>query len=304
MKIKTPNDSKFKKYFSIHKKHLALKGLQPKTIDAYSRAIKRIYNYFNGNIENLSENQLLDYFHQLYESHSFSAVKLDLYGLRFFYTYVLKKDFTYIPIIKKPKSTRIPDTITIAEINKLIANTKKLSYKVFFFTIYSLGLRLSEGVNLKVADINANTMRVHIRNAKGNKDRLVPLPYKTLNILRKFWQTHKHPNFIFPSRKRGLKNAYLVDCPIDRGGIQVAMKLVVDNLNWKKRISCHSLRHSYATHLLEAGINLIELKQILGHVSIVTTAKYTHLTTNNEIKSTSKINELIQNIDINWGAIK
>ena len=120
---------------------------------------------------------------------------------------------------------------------QLFAATNILSYKVFFFTIYSMGLRLGEGISLRVGDIDSKNMRVHIRDAKGNKDRLVPLPVKTLQVLQDFWRVHRHPQLIFPSRKRGLKNAHLVPMPLDRGGIQIAMKTVVSQLGIKK-ISC------------------------------------------------------------------
>ncbi len=214
-------------------KYLKQKGLHPKTIEAYARAIRRIGNYFNCQLDNLTSDQLLDYFYELLNSHSWSAVKLDLYGLKFFYTNVLQKTWKDIPLIKPPKTSRIPDIITIEQANQLFRETNKLSYKVFFFTLYSLGLRLGEGIKLMVKDIDSTNMRVHIRNAKGNKDRLVPLPAKTLYTLRKFWLIHKHPSFIFPSRKRGLKNAHLVDSPLDRSGIQVAIKIVVEQIGFR-----------------------------------------------------------------------
>ena len=170
------------------------------------------------------------------ESHSWSAVKLDLYGLKFFYTHVLNKTWVDIPLIKPPKATRIPDIITIEQAQQLFEATRKLSYKVFFFTLYSLGLRLSEGINLKLGDMDSTNMRVHIRDSKGNKDRFVPLPEKTLYVLRKFWATHKHPVFLFPNRKRGLRNAHLADSPLDRAGIQVAIKKVVEQMGLKKKL--------------------------------------------------------------------
>jgi integrase len=178
---------------------------------------------------------MLDYFNDLLDSHSWPTVKLDIYGLKFFYANVLKKPWTDVPLIKPPKTTRIPDILSKEQLNRLFAATNRLSYRVFFFTIYSMGLRLGEGINLKVGDIDSHNMRVHIRNAKGNKDRLVPLPENTLRVLRNFWSVHKHPVFIFPNRKRGLKNAHLVDKPLERGGIQVAMKTVVRQLNIKKK---------------------------------------------------------------------
>jgi len=228
-------ESKYNHYYSLHCKHLKLKGLQPKTIDAYSRGIRRIADYFDGHLDDLSQDQLLDYFHDLLDRLSWSAVKLDLYGLKFFYTHVLVRSWVDIPMINPPKNTRIPDIVTVDEARQLFLATRKLSYRVFFFTLYSMGLRLGEGLRLQVGDIDGTRMRVHIRNAKGNKDRLVPLPIKTLRVLRRFWSVHQHPTLLFPSRKRGLKSAYLAENALDRSGLQVTMKTVVEEIGLKKR---------------------------------------------------------------------
>jgi len=233
--MKTPTDAKFNHYYALHCKHLKLKGLQPKTIDAYSRAIRRIGAYFDGNLEDLSQDQLLDYFCDLLERLSWSAVKLDLYGLKFFYTHVLNKPWTDIALIKPPRTVRIPNIVTVAEAQQLFQTTRKLSYRVFFFTLYSMGLRLGEGLRLQVGDIDAERLRVHIRNAKGNKDRLVPLPLNTLQVLRKFWQLHRHPTLLFPNRKRGLQAAHRAESPLDRGGVQTTMAAVVKEMGLKKR---------------------------------------------------------------------
>lgn len=235
MAIETPKDPKFNRIYSRHCKLLKLKGLQPKTIEAYSRAIRRIGQTFDYDLTHLSFDQLTDYFTDLLDSHSWSAVKLDLYGLKFFYTHVLKKEWVDIPLIKAPKTSRIPDILTPKQLQSLFQATHRLSYRVFFFVAYSLGLRLGESLLLKVGDIDASKMTVHIRDAKGNKDRLVPLPHNTLSVLRNFWRVHRHPTFIFPNRKRGLQHAHLVDTPLDRGGVQTAMKKVVTELGIKKR---------------------------------------------------------------------
>lgn len=236
MDCKMPDDPKFNKYYQKHQKCLNLNGFQPKTIEAYSRALRRVGNYFDCRmIDKLSSDQLLDYFNDLLISHSWPTVKLDLYGLKFFYTNVLDKTWNDIPLVKPPKTTKIPDILSVEQLNQLFAATSKLSYRVFFFSTYSMGLRLGEGINLTAGDIDSANMRVHIRDAKGNKDRLVPLPETTLQVLRSFWKAHRHPHFIFPSRKRGLKYAYLVDQPLDRGGIQSAMQAVVKELGIKKK---------------------------------------------------------------------
>jgi integrase/recombinase XerD len=257
MNVNMPTDPQFNKYYQKHLKCLKLNGFQPKTIDAYSRAIRRIGNHFDCEVENLSPDQLLDYFNELLASHSWSAVKLDLYGLKFFHTKVLNKTWDDIPLIKPPKATRIPDILTVEQLNQLFSATIVLSYRVFFFTIYSMGLRLGEGINLTVGDIDAKRMRVHIRDAKGNKDRLAPLPENTLHILKKFWAVHRHPLFIFPSRKRGLKNAHLTNRPIDRGGIQSSIKAVVKQIGIKKKF--HAILCATALRLICSKWALISL---------------------------------------------
>jgi integrase len=235
MNTSLPKDLQFNKAYSTHRKYLKLNGLQPKTIEAYSRAMRRIGNYFDGRVDDLSMDQLLDYFHDLLESHSWNTVKLDLYGLKYFYTNVLKKTWEDIPLIKPPKTSRIPDIVTIQQANQIFDATKIIDYKVFYFSIYSMGLRLGEGLRLKIGDIDSDRMRVHIRNAKGNKDRFVPLPHKTLQVLREFWCCHRHPEFIFPGRKSSAKKRLLVDVPLDRGGIQVTIKKVVEEIGLKKK---------------------------------------------------------------------
>ena len=232
----TTNTAKhFDRQYQTHLKHLKLKGLQPKTIEAYSRAIRRIGKRFDQQIDDLTERQLSEYFTDLLASHSWSAVKLDLYGLKFYYTYVVKKPWVAPGLIKPPKTQRLPDIITVAEAQRLFAATRTLSYRVFFFTLYSLGLRLGEGLRLQVGDIDADRGRVHIRDAKGNKDRLVPLPRATLNLLREFWQVHRNPVLLFPNRQGGLKGAATATTPLDRGGVQTTLHKVVETCGLKKR---------------------------------------------------------------------
>jgi site-specific recombinase XerD len=224
----------FDRQYQAHLKHLRLKGLQPKTIDAYARAIRRIGDYFGHQIDALSESQLTDYFSDLIETHSWSAVKLDLYGLKFYYTHVLHEPWIAPNLIKPPKAQRLPDIVTVEEAQRLFAATRTLSYRVFYFTLYSLGLRLGEGLRLKVGDIDAERQRVHIRDAKGNKDRFVPLPLTTLTLLRRFWQVHHNPELLFPNRQGGLKAAGRARTPLDRGGVQTTLRRVALDCGLKK----------------------------------------------------------------------
>ena len=235
MKTSMPEDSDFIKLYDKQVKCLRLAGYQRKTIEAYTRSLRRIGNYFNGRIDNLTDDQLLDYFTEVVEHYSWSTLKLDIHGLKFFYEHVLQRPWEHVPLVKPPKVSRIPDVLSVEEVGRLVAASLVSSYKVFFFTAYSLGLRLSEGIALRVGDIDATNMRDHIRDSKGNKDRLVPLPQNTLRTLRNFWLLHRHPDFIFPSRKYGRKHAHRATIPLDRSGVQSAMKKIVSQLGIKKK---------------------------------------------------------------------
>ena len=225
----------FSSSYRTHLQHLKLTGLQPKTIDAYARAIRRMGDYFDHQIDSLSSTQLTDYFHDLVASHSWSAVKIDLYGFKFYTLHVLRKPWAMPNFIKPPKVSRLPDIVTVEEAQALFSATRTLSYRVFYFILYSLGLRLSEGLALTVADIDAVRHRVHIRDSKGNRDRFVPLPEATLSVLRRFWQTHQNPVLLFPNRLGGLKGAQLARTPLDRGGVQKTLHQVAIDCGLKKR---------------------------------------------------------------------
>lgn len=141
--MNTAASAHFDRQYELHLKHLKLKGLQPKTIEAYARAIRRLGGYFSHRIDELTEAQLTAYFSDLIGTHSWSAVKLDLYGLKFYTTHVLKKPWVMPNLIKPPKAQRLPDIVTVEEAKRLFAATRVVSYRVFYFTLYSLGLRLA-----------------------------------------------------------------------------------------------------------------------------------------------------------------
>lgn len=225
----------FNHLYDKHVQHLNLMGLREKTIDAYSRAIRRIGDHFDYAIDDLTEDQLLNYFSDVLQSHSISTVKLDLYGLKFFYLHTLKRGWKDIPLVKSPRVKRIPDVLSIKEVCLLVSRTRVLSYRVFFLVTYTLGLRLGETLGLEVGDIDADRMLVHIRRGKGGKDRFVSLTPFTLRLLRRFWWVHQHPRLLFPNRKKTMEAVRLVHKPLDRGGIQKAMLEVVRACGFKKR---------------------------------------------------------------------
>jgi integrase len=224
----------FASQYRTHLQHLQLKGLRPKTIDAYARAMRRIGTHFQFEVSALSPAQLADYFTAMKRQHSWSGVKLDLYGLKFFTEHVLGQPWQMPGFIRPPKTSRLPDIVSIEQVQSILDHTRVLSYRVLFFTLYSLGLRLGEGLALSVADIDADRMRVQVRNAKGNRDRFVPLPQATLVLLRRFWACHRHPRLLFPNRAAGRAGAHTASSPLDRGGVQRTLHQVVAECGLKK----------------------------------------------------------------------
>jgi integrase/recombinase XerD len=224
----------FEQNYQTHLKCLKLNGMQPKTIEAYSRAVRRAGEYFEYRIDALTEPQLTEYFSGLLETHSWSTLKHDLYGLKFYYQHVLHQPWVAPGLIKPPRVQKLPDIVTVEQARQIFAATRVLSYRVFFYTLYSMGLRLGEGLRLQVGDIDETRQRVHIRDAKGNRDRFVPLPTSTLSTLRSFWQVHRNPVLLFPNRLGGLKKAHLATTPLDRGGVQTTLRKVTQACGLKK----------------------------------------------------------------------
>ena len=226
---------RFNKLYQRHLRLLKLQGKSEKTIDAYSRAIRRARDHFGCCPDKLKPEQFETYFEQLVDTHSWSTVKIDRIGLQFFWKYVLNRDWQWINIIKPPKIKTIPDILTPLEIEKLIGKTIKFRYRVFLLTTYSMGLRLGESLSLQVGDIDRQRKRVHIRRGKGHKDRLVPLPDLTYQALRALWCKHRNPCWLFPNAVGSLERIRRATTHMDRGGAQAAMKAVVTQCGIKKK---------------------------------------------------------------------
>jgi integrase/recombinase XerD len=226
---------RFDKFYQQQQKTLMLQGKAQKTIDAYSRAIRRVRNYFDCCPDQLTPEDLENYFAYLVESRSWSTVKIDRLGLQHFWKFVLKRDWKWVDIVKPPQFKTIPDILTPGEIERLIGATRKLRYRVFLLTTYSMGLRLGEALALQVGDIDTARKRVHIRRGKGHKDRMVPLPELTLIGLRELWRRHRHPTFLFPNANGSMETIRQAISTMDRGGVQKAMKIVVAECGIKKK---------------------------------------------------------------------
>lgn len=228
-------ETRFNELYQRHLRLLKLQGKSQKTIDAYSRAVRRISEYFDCCPDQLTLEQRELFFAQLVESHSWSTVKVDRNGLQFFWKYVLERDWQWVKIVKIPKVRSLPDILTTSEVEQLIGATRKLRYRVFVLATYSMGLRLSETLALQVGDIDAKLKQVHIRRGKGHKDRFVPLPDLTYQALRALWCKHRNPCWLFPNAVGSAERIRSATTHMGRGSAQAAMKAVVTQCGIKKK---------------------------------------------------------------------
>jgi integrase len=181
-------------------------------------------------------------------------------------------------LVRANPQFKLPVVLSASEVRRILAAVPALDHRVCLITIYSCGLRLGEGLRLQIRDIDSERMLLHLRGGKGNQDRYVPLPERTLLRLREQWKTHRHATLLFPAKGHNGQGARTAPQPMCRTTLQRAFRLALQASGVKKHAHVHTLRHSYATHLLEQGENLRQIQVNLGHKSPVVTAVYTHLT--------------------------
>jgi integrase/recombinase XerD len=275
---------------------LQLRGLSAKTQDAYLRAVRQLAEHYRKSPDLVTEEELRLYFLYLKNDQhaSPSAFRIALCGLKFFYERTLHREWATLDLARPVREKKLPAVLSVAEVRQILMCLRRPSYRVCLTTIYSCGLRLREGVSLQVADIDRERGMLHLRQGKGNKDRYVPLPEGTLQVLREYWSTHRHPVWLFPAPTRAGVPMSSATQPMDPSSVQRAFKAALQESGVQKDASVHTLRHSYATHLLEAGVNLRLIQAYLGHSSPKTTAIYTHLTREANALATDAINRVMQ----------
>jgi len=288
---------KFDLLYQAHVNALRRQGKAERTIESYARAVRRITEFFDRCPDRLTEDDLKTYFDALVKSHSWSTVKVDRNGLQFFYKQVLNKKWVWVDIVKPPKKTVLPDILSIKQVEQMINSARELRYQTFLLTVYSMGLRLGEALQLKVGDIDSDRMKVHVRLGKGQKDRLVVLPKATLVALRQYWLSHKNPRLVFPAG-RDCKMRHAATVVMDRGGVQKAVKAILKTCHIHKSISTHSFRHCYGAHLVEEGLNLRSIQHEMGHECPKTTALYTQLTQVTHDKTDQVINRMVDRLKL------
>ena len=297
------NKAQQKRFDSLYRKHLSALRRQGKaeaTIHAYSRAVRRIGEFYDCPPDALTQEQLEGYFDSLVKTHSWSTVKIDRNGLQFFFKHILKREWRWVDIVKPPQVKTLPDVLTLKEIERLINGTRELRYQTFILVCFSMGLRLGEALSLKVSDIDSERMKVHIRQAKGKKDRYVTLPQVSPEALRRYWATHRNAQLLFP-RGRTPEERHQAETFMDRGGLQKSFKIIAKDVGIHKAVTPHSLRHCYGMLLTDAGVGLRAIQQAMGHECPKTTAIYTQLSSYTQCDTDRRINGLMGRLRLTWG---
>ena len=259
---------------------LQLAGMSKRTVHGYLRAVRQLADYCQKRPNRITEAELRRYFLYLKNEKQFAygSIRVAFSGIKFFYIRTCKRSWETLATMKLQTANTLPEVLTIKQVHTIIDACRVERIALYFWTTYSMGLRLEEARNLQIGDIDAQRMMVHIHRGKGAKDRYVPLPTSTLHWLRTHWTTHRHPRLLFPAEGRDHKQSSVAKSPIQTSTVQKAIAKIAVQLNFAKRVSIHTLRHSYATHLLEAGVSLKVIQQYLGHNSLQTTMVYLHMT--------------------------
>jgi len=286
-------------FLSRNLQDLQLRGMAKSTQDDYVRAVRKISEHFKKLPDQITENDLREYFLYLKNERKLgrSASTLAMCGLKFFYTYTLKREWPTLTLVRAPHEQKLPVVLSQQQVKQVLSAIRIFRHRACLSTIYACGLRLNEATHIQVGDIDSHHMILHVKFGKGGRDRFVPLPNKTLIMLRNFWKTHRNNLWLFPAPGRGGTHMHEATEPLPRSSVQIVFKAAVRQCSIYKKVSVHTLRHSYATHLLEKGINLRLIQEYLGHKSPQTTAIYTHLTTKVKDAGFAAINELVEQLD-------
>jgi len=268
-------------YYTQSMRALQLAGMSERTQQCYTRAVRQLARFYDKDPAEISETELGDYFLHRRNVSGWSAATLRIAhaGVKFFFRNVLRRDWHLLDYLDARRERRLPCVLSREEVLRILAHVPTLHNFTFFSFVYACGLRLSEALAVQVSDVDSQRMMIHVHRGKGAKDRFVPLPRETLLLLRRYWATHRNPTFVFPALGRGLQDGPTASTPMVLDSVQGAFRRArFDAGIRKRRVTIHTLRHCYATHLLEAGVNPHVIQRYMGHNRLETTMMYFHLT--------------------------
>lgn len=267
---------------------LELKGYAKRSIDSYVKSVMQLQRFCNKPLSRITQSDLREYWLACKRDYGWSeaTLRISYSGIKHFFGMTLVRRWKLLDEVKFKRQRGLPTVLGLKEVKHIICNLPTLQSTVFYVTLYSLGLRLKEATHLRVGDIDGERKLVHVRNSKGAKDRVLPLPPVALRGLRTYYRTHRNPEWVFPALGQNMgKHAATAKKPVSDGGVQGALRRTVKKLGIKKRVHPHVFRHSYATHLIEANVPILHVQKLMGHANINSTMVYLHVTTRAEAHS-------------------
>lgn len=254
---------------------LQRRNYRQSTVRVYVKAIEDFAGYFGKSPEHLGPEHIREYQVHLFRDRQLAAGTVEGYGsaLRFLYVKTLRRPYLPDQIPFPKRARRLPTVLSPEEVVLLIDSARNLMHRAMLMTLYATGLRRAELCNLKVADIDSERMVIHVREGKGGQDRDVLLSPKLLGTLREYWRWMRPKTWLFP----GMVNNRRADVPVDTSVVWQAVQAAKQRAGISKRISPHTLRHSFATHMLEGGADLRTIQVLLGHAKLADTTLYLHL---------------------------
>ena len=278
---------------------LHLSGKGERTQESYVREVRLLAQFYHKSPDRISEQELQHYFlhRKNVDGLAPASMRICYSGIRFFYQHILKRDWSTLALLRAQTTHHLPAVLSMEEVRRLLATATPFHNQVYFTTVYSLGLRLQEALFLQVSDIDGQRLQVQVHRGKGAKDRYVPLPADTLTLLRTYWKTHRHPTWLFPATGRHHTQSPTAAFPMSRSSVQGAFRKAKQRAGLTKTgVAIHTLRHSYATHLLEAGVNPRLIQRYLGHTQLETTMLYLHLTHKGQEEAYERLNALMHGL--------
>ena len=253
------------------KKDMELKNLGERTIKTYLICATNFVRHYGKSPEQMNSQAIKDFLYYLLKEKNSSQSSLNQHysALKFLYETTLGRDWGALKIPRSRREKKLPVVLSLKEVGEILKNVDTLKKKAALTTIYSGGLRLGESITLKVSDIDSQRMTIRVSQAKGNKDRYTLLGKKTLEVLKDYWNKYRPKDLLFPS--------YAPDKPMHPTTIQKAFQEALAKTTIRKKASVHTLRHSFATHLLENGTEIPYIQRLLGHSDQRTTAIYLHV---------------------------
>jgi site-specific recombinase XerD len=268
---------------------MRLRRFSPKTIACYLACMKGVAKHFRKSPAELGDEEIRAYLHYLMEERKASqSVLVQTYSaMKFFFENTLQKQWNAIRIPRCKQRRKLPGVLTREEVESILSATKNLKHRAILMTIYSAGLRIGEVTRLKVSDIESGRMMIRVNEGKGLKDRYTLLGERNLEMLRRYWKAYRPLEWLFPGRN--------ASDPVSISAIQRVFKTSLEKAGIKKKASVHTLRHCFATHLLESGTDLYYIQRLLGHKSASTTSVYLHITGKDIGKIKSPIDSSVGN---------